>query len=59
MKNKILWASGWSLVLLFFIQSCKSDPDPNENNALTLSFSNKVGNDTVVLGSGNYKNALV
>jgi hypothetical protein len=58
MKNKILWASGWSLVLLLFIQSCKSDPDPNEHNALTLSFSNKVGNDAVVLGSGNYKNAV-
>ncbi len=58
MKNNLLWASGWSLVLLLFIQSCKSDPDPYANNSLTLSFSNKVGSDGVVLGSGNYKNAV-
>ncbi|MFN8349760.1 MAG: MbnP family protein [Spirosomataceae bacterium] len=54
MKNKILWAGGLSL--LWWIQSCKSEPDPYANNALTLSFSNKVGNETVVLGNGTYKN---
>lgn len=58
MKNKILWVSGLSLIISHLIQSCKSDPDPYVNNSLVLSFNNKAGNDVVVLGSGNYKNAV-
>ncbi len=58
MKNHLLWASGFSLIISLLIASCKSDPDPNENNILTLSFSNQVGNQALTLGSGNYKNAF-
>lgn len=58
MKINLLWTSGWSLVLLFLLHSCKSNPDPYANNSLTLSFSNKVGSDAVAVGSGTYKNAV-
>lgn len=57
MKNHLLWVSGFSLIISLLITSCKSDPDPNQNNTLTLSFSNQVGNQVLTLGSANYKNA--
>lgn len=57
MKNNSRWASGFSLIISLLIASCKSDPDPNQNNTLTLSFANQVGNQALTLGSGNYKNA--
>lgn len=57
MKNNLPWAGGWALLTLFFLQSCKSGPDPGTNNTLTLSFTNQIGNQLVSLGNEKYKNA--
>lgn len=46
------------LIFATALQSCKTDPDPNEKNTLTLSFANKVGTQDVVLGKESYQNAV-
>ncbi|WP_428656755.1 MbnP family protein [Runella sp.] len=57
MKNGFLWASGLSAVLIVLIQACKSDPDPNELNSLTLTFDHRVGDKSLTLGTDTYQNA--
>jgi hypothetical protein len=58
MKNAFLSAGVLSLTAMLVMQSCNSDPDPNERNVLTLSFDNRVGNQSLVLGNSNYQNAV-
>lgn len=47
----------FSSIILF---SCKDDEDeinPNDKNSITLSFDNKVGDKSLVLGTGTYTNS--
>lgn len=56
--NKILSIIALLGLLSFSIVSCKKTDEinPNDKNSIVLSFENRVGDKTLVLGTGIYKN---
>lgn len=57
--NNLIKLFGVAFFLFASIISCKKDDEinPNDKNSLSLNFQNKVGENTVVLNTGSYKNS--